>query len=448
MNLFELRRRVQEYQTCGAGISPVTNILVFRDLDHEKSYYLAGAVRPRLPRATRPSRVLGCAQGPGRRTSSKTQEAMKFLILALDVDLSRRAGDATHLRELCSNLVRMGQPVEVVVAGGQDANEIESVPIHVVSGPRLWSVIRQVRPIIQEFQPDLIYERRVSPKVSFVLSRLFRVPFAVEVNGLPDEERSLLLGNDYRSSWFHIRIHRMLLCRARTIVAVSDSLKLALIQKYRLPPARVQVVPNGVNTDLFVPMDRSSCRFRIGLRGNDPVLGFIGNLVPWQGVDIMIRAIAEIRRQGTGVHMLVVGEGPDRTNLEVLAESEGLGGCSTFTGSVPYRDVPTYIGALDIALSLKPPLLPGSPLKVREYMACARPVVASRGTGYDFGIVEEASAGVLVDPSNIREVVTAIVDLLSDEPRRAEMGARGREFAVLRCKWSRVAQQIVAACGG
>jgi len=373
---------------------------------------------------------------------------MKFLILALDVDLSRRAGDAIHLRELCSNLVRMGHPVEVVVAGGQDSEGIESVPVHVVSGERLWSVVRQVRPIVPDFQPDVIYERRVSPKVSFVLSRFVRVPFAVEVNGLPDEERSLLLGKDYKSSWFQIRIRRMLLRRAKTIVAVSDSLKLTLIQKYGLPPARVQVVPNGVNTELFVPMDRSSCRLRIGLEGNDPVLGFIGSLVPWQGLDIMIRAIAEIRRQGTAVHMLIVGEGPDRPRLEVLAQSEGLSRCSTFTGSVPYRDVPTYIGAMDIALSLKPPLLPGSPLKVREYMACARPVVASRGTGYDFGIVEAAGAGVLVDPSNIREVVTAIVGLLGDEPRRIEMGTRGREFAVLRCKWSLVAQQIVAACRG
>ena len=378
----------------------------------------------------------------------KTREAMKFLVLALDVDLSRQAGDAIHLRELCSNLVRMRHPVEVVVAGRHDANEIESVPIHVVTGQRLWSVVRQVRPIVHDFQPDVIYERRVSPKVSFVLSRLLRVPYAVEVNGLPDEERSLLQGKEYKPSWFQVWIRHMLLRRAKTIVAVTDTLKLALIQKYGLPPARVQVVPNGVNTDLFVPMDRSSCRVRIGLEANEPVLGFIGSLVPWQGVDIMIRAIAEIRRQGTAVHMLIVGEGPDRPRLEVLAESEGLGGCSTFTGSVPYRDVPTYVGAMDIALSLKPPLLPGSPLKVREYMACARPVVASRGTGYDFGIVEAASAGVLVDPSNIREVVTAIVDLLGDEPRRTAMGAKGREFAVLRCKWSLVAQKIVAACRG
>jgi starch synthase len=373
---------------------------------------------------------------------------MKFLILALDVDLRRRAGDAIHLRELSSNLVRMGHSAEVVVTGGPDTDEMESVPVHVVSGQSVWSVVRQVRPIVSDFHPDVIYERRVSPKVSFVLSRLLRVPFAVEVNGLPDEERSLLLGKDYRPSWLQVRIRGMLLRRAKTIVAVSDSLKLVLTRKYGLLQSRVRVVPNGVNTDLFVPMDRSLCRRRIGLEGSDPVLGFVGSLVPWQGVDNMIQAIAEIHRQGIPVGVLIVGDGPDRTRLEALAKAEGLGGRSTFTGSVPYRDVPTYIGAIDIALSLKPALLPGSPLKVREYMACSRPVIASRGTGYDFGIIEEARAGVLVDPTNVREVVTAIVDLLGDESRRSEMGARGRQFAVLHCTWSLAARRIAAACKG
>src|SRR5205823_6283599 len=182
----------------------------------------------------------------------------------LDVDLGRRAGDAVHLQELSSSLVQLGHSAQVVVAGAQDADEVESVPVHVVTGRRLWSVLQQVRPIVSAFRPDIIYERRVSLKVSCVLSGLLRVPFAVEVNGLPEEERSLLLGKDYTSSWLQVRIRRMLLRRAKTFVAVSDSLKLALIQKYGLPRSRVHVVPNGVNTDLLVPMDRSLCRRRVG----------------------------------------------------------------------------------------------------------------------------------------------------------------------------------------
>src|SRR2546425_11170552 len=107
----------------------------------------------------------------------------------------------------------------------------------------------------------------------------------------------------------------------------------------------------------------------------------------------MIRRVSELGKARRSIRGVIVGDGPDRQRLEALVEAEALRGQVTFTGSVPYREVPRYIGSFDVAVSLKPPMLPGSPLKVREYMSCARPVIASRGTQYDFAIVEEAGGG-------------------------------------------------------
>src|SRR2546428_11194843 len=107
----------------------------------------------------------------------------------------------------------------------------------------------------------------------------------------------------------------------------------------------------------------------------------------------MIRTVSELRKARRSIRGVIGGDGPDRQRREALVEAEALRGQVTFTGSVPYREVPRYIGSFDVAVSLKPPMLPGSPLKVREYMSCARPVIASRGTQYDFAIVEEAGGG-------------------------------------------------------
>src|SRR5207249_333908 len=105
-----------------------------------------------------------------------------------------------------------------------------------------------------------------------------------------------------------------------------------------------------------------------------------------------------------------------------------------------------YIGAFDLGISMKPPLLPGSPLKVREYMACGRPVIASEGTGYDFGIVRDAGAGLLVDPSDIQTIAACIEPLLDNEALQREMGARGRDYVLGHCTWSRTAEMVASVC--
>src|SRR5256712_6174858 len=102
----------------------------------------------------------------------------------------------------------------------------------------------------------------------------------------------------------------------------------------------------------------------------------------------MISTVSELRKGRRIIRGVIVGDGPDRQRLESLVEAEALRGQVTFTGSVPYREVPRYIGSFDVAVSLKPPILPRSPLEVREYMSCARPVIASRGTQFDFSIEE------------------------------------------------------------
>src|SRR5882762_2881901 len=124
---------------------------------------------------------------------------MRFLILAFDVNMGRQSGDAVHVKELVANLVAIGHEVGVM-AGGRDQHQLTGGTFYTVRSQQLWSVVREVRDVARELKPDLIYERRLSPKVAYIASRLLQIPYFVEVNGLPEAERSLLLGRRFEPS--------------------------------------------------------------------------------------------------------------------------------------------------------------------------------------------------------------------------------------------------------
>src|SRR2546426_577277 len=283
---------------------------------------------------------------------------MKILFLALDVDLDRQAGDATHVRELISNLEKLGHSVELLARGTRAEDLVGQVHVHLLRNGGFKHDLRTALQVARETKPDVIYERRLAAKVGLLTSRLFRVPLIVEVNGLPDEERSLLNLGAPLPSRTQLIGRRLLLLRAKAVVAVSDSIKQSLVNRYRLSASRVFVVPNGVNIELFRPMEKIACRRTLGLGVQPHILGFVGNLVPWQGVDVLIRTAGELRRRGRPTHILIVGDGPDRRRLETLSVNEGLSGSVSFIGPVPYSMVPLHIGAFDVGVSLKPPLLP------------------------------------------------------------------------------------------
>jgi len=373
---------------------------------------------------------------------------MRFLFLALDVDLDRLAGDAIHVRALVRNLAALGHAVDVLAeSGGNDLGVGERIRIERAAGEGTRRQVTHALRIAQDVRPEVIYERRLTPKVGLAVSRLSNIPLLVEVNGLPDEERAIQEGRTGGPSPLRRWARRRILRRARSIVTVSEGIRRTLRDVYRIEDSRLHVIPNGVDLERFRPMDQGAARNQLGISASVKILGFAGRLTPWQGVDVLLRALPLVRREHDAV-ALIVGDGPDRSRLEAMAASLGIQDHVRFVGAVPHSLVPTYIGAFDVAFSVKPPLIPGSPLKVREYIACGRPVVASAGTEYDFHIVEEAGAGVLVDPGSLESIADATASLLADAGRRAEMGRRGRDYAERYCSWTVTARRVVEVCGG
>ncbi|UCD92968.1 MAG: glycosyltransferase family 4 protein [Methanobacteriota archaeon] len=375
---------------------------------------------------------------------------MRILFLALDVNLNGRTGDSIHTRELVVSLSGAGQEVALVGSAPEGLDEDVSnifeeagVSVHIPKSTGNLATLRFCSRITREFRPEVIYERRFSPKLGAGLSMLHKLPLVVEVNGLLEEELEIQgRGEEARKVSGKARksLRKRFFDRAGKIVAVTDGIKTGLEGLYNIPSGKITVVHNGANTNLFRPMDKSSCREKLGLDADKHYLCFVGILLWWQGVDDIIRAVPKVEENIPGVDLMIVGDGAQRKELEDLVQDLGLSESVHFTGRVPYEKVPIYMNASDVCLAPKRVLSSGySPLKLYEYMACGKPVIASRVAGFE---ILEKGAGLLFEPENVDDLSSNIVKVLSDRELMDSMGVEGRRIVEKEYSWRAVGERI------
>src|SRR5262249_43405581 len=177
---------------------------------------------------------------------------------------------------------------------------------------------------------------------------------------------------------------------------------------------------------------------RYGL-GTAIVIGFVGSLKPWHGVDLLLEAFADLRDKQ--LRLLIVGDGPQAETLRSRAMAPDLAGTVVFTGQIPHTQIGAYLAAMDIAVA--PYRAPGpdegdfyfSPLKVFEYMAAGRPVVAPR-LGQIREVVEHGQHGLLYPPDDTRALTTHLLQLIRNPAQRTQMGRAGATHVGQQYTWS------------
>jgi glycosyltransferase involved in cell wall biosynthesis len=205
------------------------------------------------------------------------------------------------------------------------------------------------------------------------------------------------------------------------------------------------VVPNGANIDHFRPFPGDRARW--GLSPGGLVLGFVGHLFDDQGLDTVVRALGKIQKEsGNAPQMLVVGEGPALRAWQRLADDLGLGSRVVFAGKRPFSEIPSAINTCDIMLAPFTrrmfALSGSSALKVFEYLACDKPVLATRAPDHEF--LREAGVGWLVEPDNVAAWADAIRERMADPA--FTLRGRARRLAEEHFSFTRVAERIWSAC--
>jgi glycosyltransferase involved in cell wall biosynthesis len=225
---------------------------------------------------------------------------------------------------------------------------------------------------------------------------------------------------------------------------VTSSLRGAaeLTESWRMTPARVKGLIDGVDTDLFRPFPRDEARNALDLPPGRSTVVFLGVLNRYQGIDLLLEVIRILKGRGNAPHFLIMGFPEDEYRKR--AEGLGIGELVTFTGRVDYRKTPLCICAGDIAISPKISMTEANG-KLFNYMACGLPTVV-----FDNPVNREilGEAGVYACPGDPVDFAARIEELLNDRGRMAELSARVRKMAVGEHSWRIRAEQLVTVYRG
>ncbi len=214
-------------------------------------------------------------------------------------------------------------------------------------------------------------------------------------------------------------------------------------EQFKVPSEKIVPCPSGVDAKTFLERDSMS------FNGTQPdqytkVLVYVGSMEPGRMLSLLVQAFSIVRRKKGGVKLLMVGDGTDRANLENLAHQLGVEEDIVFTGKVPQAEIPDRIATADIGVCPVPPtpfFKVSSPIKMFEYMAIAKPVVANDDIPEQKEVLEESGGGSLV-PFTPEAFAEAIIGLLDNPEKAADMGKKGREWVMENRTYERIARSL------
>ncbi|MBN2022267.1 MAG: glycosyltransferase [Pirellulales bacterium] len=217
--------------------------------------------------------------------------------------------------------------------------------------------------------------------------------------------------------------NRLLAPLTDAFIAVAGAQATYLAENEGCPPARIRVVPNGVDTDRFHPRwPDKKLRAELGLPEGAPVVGIVAALRPEKRHDVFLDVAAKVRNAVPGVQFLIVGDGPERPRLESLAGRLGLADAVRFLGT--RGDVPEVLSLLDVFLLTSQ--MEANPVSILEAMASEKPIVAP-AVGSIPEVVVDRGVGRLTAPGDADALAAAVTELLAAPDRASAMGRAGRE---------------------
>lgn len=284
----------------------------------------------------------------------------------------------------------------------------------------------KLKRIIRERGITMIYQRySMLNCVGVALAQRFKIPLYLEFNGSESwVDQHWSPGRRLKIGWLIEKIELLNLQHATNIIVVSHVLKEQLLAR-GIDAQKISVCPNGVDVDIFNPealqAERETLRGASALDERF-IFGFSGTFGPWHGVDVLAYMIPYIVRQNPHAHFMLIGDGSLRQSLyDALAQAQVLSHV-TFTGMLRSEDVPAYLAMCDAFICPTQPnpdgtRFFGSPTKLFEYMAMAKPIIASdiEQLGQ---VLKDAAQHLLVQPHDYEGFVQAALkcmDMPNDE---------------------------------
>lgn len=266
------------------------------------------------------------------------------------------------------------------------------------------AVAKPLAELLSHWRPDVVLSSFLYPAASGTLrqTQRYRLPLVADAIG---SDVNVLLAQ----WWLRNQVLRVAR-EARHLITRSQALRSRLME-VGIPPAKMTVLYNGVDQELFRPCNRDACAAKLNLALEPRRVFFAGLFTPIKNVSTLISAFAQVHNTRHDVELILAGSGPLRAQLADQIRALGLETVVRFTpGFLPHDQIPIWLNAADV-LCL-PSLNEGVPNIVLEALACGVPVVTSQVGGIPEVVPE--SAGILVrNPRDANELATALLSALS-----------------------------------
>jgi PEP-CTERM/exosortase A-associated glycosyltransferase len=308
---------------------------------------------------------------------------------------------------------------------------------------REWRLMNSLRKTVEaaclQFKPDIVHAH--SPVLvglpAYRVARKLHLPFAYEVRDL--WENASVDRGKFAAGSVPYKIARGLetwvLRRTNVVMAIGEALRDELEPRAGSP---VTIIPNGVDTELFQPLQaRSEWRQHWNPEGRK-IIAYLGAFQPYEGLDVLVKAMKILASTLPDARLLIVGDGPERAALEILAQREGVSDRIRFTGRIPHDRVSEIYAVADLLVYPRIDTLTTrltTPLKPLEALAMEKAAMASDLPAIRELITDNVS-GLLFKAGDPADLARKAELLLNDPALRARLGAAGRQQALRERKWS------------
>lgn len=350
---------------------------------------------------------------------------MRLLFVAPNISVPGTNGGSTHVTEVVAGLRRHHDVLLAARWGSRGPDTLgiglnaraSFAPLHAAA----------IYPFARRFRPEAIYERFSARGAGVLLGRALGIPVI-----------SMVLDTD---------VSPLTLKGSARLITTAPHL---VPEQYQHKVVRVSW---GANIERFRPDDSAfALRRELGYDDSDFLLVYTGAFYHWHGLDILVRAVAELERSGRAgaLKVLLVGDGQMRREIEALTDELALRHRIRFIGVVPYVEVPRYVNIADACTAVYDPSRNVSlaqhgmffdPLKIFEYLACGKPTLIL-DTDNMRAIFEHDRHAHLVTAGSVPALAQAIERMMSDAELRQRLGSEGRELVRSRYSWQAHADHL------
>lgn len=366
-----------------------------------------------------------------------------FIDFILDLDKPGASGLSSVVWNIAHELASMGDDVHIIgpysasdtKASGIRFHHVDVPPIgyrnivgHVLIVLRSWKMARSICDLDLIFVPEYLSAGIIAP--------LSTTPVVMRTPGNIYER--IANGNPFDWSTTQVlKVAARLSAKyCRLVIATSNDMA-KWWSRIGTSINRMIVIPTGVDICHFSRV--TDARHVLGLSSNHKIITYAGRLSVEKNVDVLVRAVAAIQRRDNEVYLHIVGDGPQKTELEDLCTSLKISDIIQFHGMVPIEEMPLWYSAADVVVLASSS--EGLPRVMLEAMACGAPFIGSSITGIVDHVVDEKT-GFLVKPGSIAQLTEKLNRVLSNPKLASSTGKRAADYVRNNLSWPKSAEAL------